>query len=276
MLHMKNMEEHFSEIAETYNEIRTTDQEPIDYIRDFCFQNNHRIALDIGCGPGRYSLLLLQAIPQLHLTCVDRSSIMIAETERLLGSAFADRFKTLVADAGELPLDPNSVDLVLTFNAIHHFIMPTFLREARRVLKANGAILIYTRLRTQNETSIWGKHFPDFNMVERRLYSLDSIEAAIRSIPGLWLDTVKLFRYDRVSSLDALVEKARATHYSTFSLYNNKRLEECISIFRANIGRNFSDAGHISWIDENVLLAVKACEAPAFNGQAYSPFSSSN
>src|SRR5262249_8392325 len=154
---------------------------------------------------------------------------------------------------------------VLTFNAIHHFIMPAFLREARRVLKASGAILIYTRLRTQNETSIWGKHFPDFNMVERRLYSLDSIEAAIRSVPGLRLDTVKLFRYDRVSSLEGLIDKARAGHYSTFSLYSNKRLEECISIFRANISCNFSDVDHISWVDENVLLAVKPCEPPATN-----------
>jgi ubiquinone/menaquinone biosynthesis C-methylase UbiE len=276
MLHMKNMEEHFSEIAETYNEIRTTDQQPIDYIREFCFQNNHRIAVDIGCGPGRYSLLLLQAIPQLHLTCVDQSSIMIAQTERLLRNAKLDRFKTFVADAGELPLDSNSVDLVFTFNAIHHFIMPAFLREARRVLKANGAILIYTRLQTQNETSIWGKHFPDFNMVERRLYSLDSIEAAIRSIPGLTLDAVKLFRYERIGSLEGLIDKARARHYSTFSLYSNKRLEECISVFKANLARNFSDADHISWIDENVLLAVKACEAATINGQTYRPLSSSH
>ena len=102
-------------------------------------------------------------------------------------------------------------------------------------------MVIYTRLLCQNETSIWGKYFPDFNTVERRLYSLDTIEAAIRSIPGLALDTIKLFRFDRVSSLERLVEKARAGHYSTFSLYKKERLEECISEFRENIMRNFSD-----------------------------------
>jgi len=113
-------------------------------------------------------------------------------------------------------------------------------------------------------------------MVERRLYSLDSIEAAIRSIPGLTLDTVKLFRYERIGSLEGLIDKARARHYSTFSLYSNKRLEECISVFKANLARNFSDADHISWVDENVLLAVKACEAATINGQTYRPLSPSH
>jgi SAM-dependent methyltransferase len=147
---------------------------------------------------------------------------------------------------------------VFTFNAVHHFIMPAFLREARRVLKGDGIIGIYTRLLSQNEASIWGKYFPDFNAVERRLYSLDSIEAAISSIPGLGLDTIKLFRFDRVSSLDGLVEKVRARHYSTFSLYKEQRLEECISEFRKNIMRDFADTDQIRWSDGNVFLTVKA------------------
>ncbi|MGZ8423170.1 MAG: methyltransferase domain-containing protein, partial [Nitrospira sp.] len=136
--------------------------------------------------------------------------------------------------------------------------MPAFLREARRVLKKDGIIGIYTRLPSQNETSIWGKYFPDFTTVERRLYSLDSTEAAIRSIPGLTLDTIKLFQFDRVSSLERLIEKARAGHYSTFSLYKKERLEECISEFRENVMRNFSDADEIRWTDGNVLLTVNA------------------
>jgi SAM-dependent methyltransferase len=257
---MKRMDEHFSQIAGKYNEIRTTDYEPIEYLRDLFSKYERCVAVDIGCGPGRYALLLLQMMPQLHLTCVDRSRDMIAETKRLLHSANINRFKIARADADDFPLDPNSVDVVFTFNAVHHFILPAFLREARRVLKKPGLIVIYTRLLCQNEASIWGKYFPDFNTVERRLYSLDTIEAAIRSVPGLGLDTVKLFRFDRVSSLERLVEKARSGHYSTFSLYKKERLEEFISEFRENVLRNFSDTEQIRWTDGNVLLVVKACE----------------
>ena len=184
---------------------------------------------------------------------------MIAETARLLRGADIDRFKAITADASAFPLDTNSVDVVFTFNAVHHFNMHSFLLEARRVLRKNGTIVIYTRLPSQNETSIWGKYFTDFNTVERRLYSLDSIEAVVRSIPGLALDTIKLFRFERVSSLERLIEKARAGHYSTFSLYNKERLEECICEFRENVMRDFSDEDQLRWIDGNVLLTVKTC-----------------
>ena len=255
---MKSMEEHFSAVADKYNDIRTTDREPIEHIRDL-FSNYERcIAVDVGCGPGRYALLLLQMMPQLHLTCLDRNSDMVAETMRLLRGANIDRFEATIADASKLPLDPNSIDVVFTFNAIHHFAMPVFLREARNVLKKNGTIAIYTRLPSQNENSIWGKYLPDFNTVEQRLRSLDSIEALIRATPGLALDTIKLFRFERVSSLERLIEKARAGHYSTFRLYKKERLEECIAEFRANVMRSFSDPDQLRWTDGNVLLTVRA------------------
>jgi ubiquinone/menaquinone biosynthesis C-methylase UbiE len=255
---MRSMDEHFSMVADKYNELRSTDHEPIQYIRDLLSNRASCVAVDVGCGPGRYALLLLQMIPQLHLICLDRNSNMVAETARLLRAANIDRFEGATANASEFPLGPNSIDAVFTFNAIHHFIMPAFLREARRVLAGDGFIGIYTRLLSQNEATIWGRYFPDFNEVERRLYSLDSIEKAISSIPGLALDTIKVFRFDRVSSLDRLIEKVRAHHYSTFSLYNEQRLEECISEFRNNIMRDFSDTDQIRWSDGNIFLMVKA------------------
>ncbi len=259
---MNDMDEHFSEVAGRYNDIRRTDHEPIAHIRDLFSEYKRCDAVDVGCGPGRYALLLLRMMPQLHLICLDRNSNMIAETSRLLRGADIDRVNAVTADAGEFSLDSNSVDAVFTFNAIHHFILPAFLREARRVLKKDGTLCIYTRLPSQNSTSIWGKYFPDFTTVERRLYSLDSIEAAIRSIPGLTLDTIKLFQFDRVSSLENLIEKARAGHYSTFSLYRKEHLEECISAFRESVMRDFSDPGQIRWTDGNVLLTVKLVATP--------------
>jgi ubiquinone/menaquinone biosynthesis C-methylase UbiE len=256
---MNDMDEHFSGVANKYNHVRTTDRQPIEYIQALLSKYEKCFAVDVGCGPGRYSLPLLQIVPQLHLTCLDRSSKMIAETERVLRAAKIDRFEAITSDASAFPLGANSVDVVFTFNAIHHFIMPAFFRESKRVLRSGGFIGIYTRLLSQNETSIWGKYFPDFALVERRLYSLDSIEAAIRSIPGLTLDTIKFFRFERVSSLERLIEQARARHYSTFSLYNEERLEECISDFRENVMRAFPDANQVRWSDGNVFLTAKAC-----------------
>lgn len=254
---MKEMDEHFSKVAARYNDIRQTDHQPVAYIRDLLSKYERCHAVDVGCGPGRYSLLLLQMMPQLHLTCLDRNSEMIAETERLLRGANVDRFKAALGDASDFPLESKSVDAIFTFNAIHHFILPAFLRETQRVLRSGGTIYIYTRLPTQNATSIWGKYFPDFNTMEKRLYSLDSIEGVIGSFTGLALDTIKLFQFERVNSLDNLIENARTGHYSTFSLYRQDHLEESVSEFRARVLRDFSDPGQIRWTDRNVLLTVK-------------------
>lgn len=254
---MNDMDEHFSEVAERYNEIRQTDREPVTYIRELLSKYKRCDAVDVGCGPGRYAMLLLQLLPQLYLTCLDRNPKMIAETSRLLHTVDIDRFKAVVGDAADFPLDAGSVDAVFTFNAIHHFILPAFLREARRVLRKNGTIWIYSRLPSQNAASIWGRYFPDFCTVETRLYSLDSLEAAVRSIPGLAVDTIKLFQFERVSSLKNLIKNARAAHYSTFSLYRKDHLEECISAFQEHVLRDFSNPDQIRWIDGNVLLTLK-------------------
>jgi ubiquinone/menaquinone biosynthesis C-methylase UbiE len=255
---MNDMDEHFSAVAGEYNEFRTTDFEPINYVLQLLSKYDRCDGVDVGCGPGRYAVLLLQRIPKLHLTCIDRNSKMVEETASLLRMADINRFKAITADAAEFPIDSNSIDVVFTFNAIHHFNLPMFLREARRVLKPHGLLLIYTRLPSQNAASIWGQYFPDFTTVERRLYSLDGLEAGIRSVPGLALDSIKLFSFDRVSSLEQLVSKARAGHYSTFRLYGEKRLEECIAAFRDNVMQAFSDTDQVRWVDGNVFLTVEA------------------
>ena len=256
---MKSIDEHFSELAFQYNDMRTTDAGPIEYIKTLLSNYETCLGIDVGCGPGRYSRLLLKMVPQLHLICIDRNQNMLAETTRLLQPANIPRFKCVLADAGKFPLESNSIDVVFTFNAIHHFTIPAFLKEAQRVLKKDGTIAIYTRLLSQNETSIWGKYFPDFTKLERRLHSLDSIEAAVRNIPGLTLDTIKLFQFDRVSSLESLIERARAGHYSTFNLYEEKHLESSIANFRDRISSDFSDLEKIRWTDGNVLVIVKPC-----------------
>ncbi|MCH8191935.1 MAG: methyltransferase domain-containing protein, partial [Chloroflexi bacterium] len=60
----------------------------------------------------------------------------------------------------ELPIRAETLDCVLTFNAIHDFPLPGFLQESHRVLKDGGYLFIYTRSRSQNQRTVWGRHFP--------------------------------------------------------------------------------------------------------------------
>ena len=68
---MSRMHEHFSKLSASYNELRTTDVEPVLYVRERLQDQGEIRAADIGCGAGRYDLLLLQHLPGLHLTCMD-------------------------------------------------------------------------------------------------------------------------------------------------------------------------------------------------------------
>jgi len=68
-----------------------------------------------------------------------------------------NKFKNFCArhgDASKLPLENNSMDCIMTFNAIHHFDLEKFFSEVYGSLKDSGRLFIYTRLRNQNYRSI--------------------------------------------------------------------------------------------------------------------------
>ena len=67
----QKMYEHFSFVASTYGDMRTTDEKMIIYIAETLKHMDNIVAADIGCGEGRYDVLLFKHLKNLHLTCVD-------------------------------------------------------------------------------------------------------------------------------------------------------------------------------------------------------------
>jgi len=76
---MQNIHNHFSKVSFNYRRIRTTDVEPIAFIGETLRKLPEIKAADIGCGAGRYDLLLFQYINNLHLTCIDINEHMLAK-----------------------------------------------------------------------------------------------------------------------------------------------------------------------------------------------------
>jgi ubiquinone/menaquinone biosynthesis C-methylase UbiE len=66
--------------------------------------------------------------------------------------------------AENLPFKNDTFDVIIVFNAIHHFDFRRFIREARRVLKPRGFLFIYTRTQEQNRNSIGGNFSLDFQI----------------------------------------------------------------------------------------------------------------
>ena len=248
------MDDHFSHVAPSYRQIRQTDAEPILFISERLKDLPHVQAADVGCGAGRYDLLLFRHVKNLHLTCIDLNESMLQQVSDYLTRHHVSRFETLRANGNEIPLDDQSMDCVLTFNAVHHFDLVGFLENAVRVSKPGGKIFIYTRLRSQNARNVWGRHFPSFTKKETRLYELDELDAAIRAVEGVRLERVEPFHYRRKATVAQLVERVRARHYSTFSLYAEDELNSALERFQASLKRERHEI--VEWVDENTLLVL--------------------
>jgi len=253
-----DLAQHFSKVAPSYRALRTTDPEPVRYIADLLQPYRQIVAADIGCGAGRYDKSLFDHIGEgLFLYCVDANTYMLDELKSHVGEQYDDRYDLVIGQADDLPLEDESLDAVLTFNAVHHFPLQAFLKEACRVMKPGGHLFIYTRFRSQNARSIWGQYFPRFTDKEDRLYESHVIREAVAVVAGLTLERIEPFRYPRRSSLDRLVEQARGHHYSTFNLYGAEEFEEAVEEFNEDVRRQFVNLETIEWYDENSLVVVR-------------------
>jgi len=250
------MSEHFSQVASIYSQVRTIDYELINYITKKLASMSNIVAADIGCGDGRYSIKLIEKLRnRLSLTCVDNNYEMLQQISKI--SSNFQNLQTKQAPAEKLPFDDNSLDCIFSFNAIHHFKINEFAKECNRVLKNNGLLFIYTRLKEQNESNIWGKFFPDFSKKENRLFDNHSLTECISSQTSLNLKSTESFQHDRSSDIRTLVSKAEKKHYSTFSLYTVSEFEKSLGKFIQNIHQNFSNPENIQWVDGNTMFVFQ-------------------
>ncbi|MFC2021965.1 class I SAM-dependent methyltransferase [Chloroflexota bacterium] len=250
--------QHFSKIANRYRYIRTTDSEPITFIAKELRKLAHVEAADIGCGDGRYCMLLFKYLgDKLRLVCIDNNNAMLEELDTYFRQHNVSNFKTMKSEAESLPFPDGILDCVCTFNAIHHFDVLNFLHESARILKVGGYIFIYTRLREQNRENIWGQYFPEFCQKEDRLYKLNTLMETIAAVSALRVKSIEYFKYRRVFSLEKLIERARDHHYSTFTLYSPNDLEEAIIEFAGNIEYHFENIQRVNWFDQYTLFVIR-------------------
>jgi len=253
----QDVHDHFSTVASKYKNIRTLDTEPVIHIKNQINEKSKISMADVGCGDGRYSIeFLKQFQDKCYMHCIDYNENMLKSLQDYLTEQNITNFCTRQGNAKRLPLDNNSVDCIVTFNAIHHFDVPKFLSESLRSLRTDGHLFIYTRLKNQNSKNIWGKHFPLFSETETRLYEMDELKQYI-SEADMKIRSAKIFEYSRTSNLNRLISQAENHHYSTFALYDKVTFDESLEIFKQNIQYNFDDLDQIKWTDENILIEIR-------------------
>ena len=103
-----------------------------------------RRALDVGCGPGQFTILSAEAVPDAEVFGVDLAPTMIELARRhAAASPAAGRLRFDVADAENLPFRDRYFDAVLSSGSIKHWRDPAAgLREIHRVLVPGGRAFI--------------------------------------------------------------------------------------------------------------------------------------
>jgi ubiquinone/menaquinone biosynthesis C-methylase UbiE len=108
--------------------------------------------LDLGTGPGHVPVLVCAAIPDARVVGIDLSRNMLVHAERRrAASAWPERIELRLTDAKQLDFEDAAFDAVFSNTILHHIPDPVpFLREARRVLRPGGALLVRDLFRPES------------------------------------------------------------------------------------------------------------------------------
>ncbi len=101
--------------------------------------------VEIGCGVGAQTEILLRHFPELHVTGVDRSETNLEAARARLGSLqwAAGRHEFVLADAGSLDFDADRFDSAFLCWILEHVGDPALiLSETRRVLRPGSPIVV--------------------------------------------------------------------------------------------------------------------------------------
>jgi ubiquinone/menaquinone biosynthesis C-methylase UbiE len=98
------------------------------------------VGLDVGCGSGRWSILVAPRVRHLHLLDASAEALAVAKTN--LSGASNTTFH--LASVGDIPLQDGSLDFAFSLGVLHHVPdTPSAIREVASKLKKGAPFLVY-------------------------------------------------------------------------------------------------------------------------------------
>ncbi|MEE2887680.1 MAG: methyltransferase domain-containing protein [Planctomycetota bacterium] len=139
--------------------------------------------IDLGTGPGDNPILIAQACPEAKVLGVDAAATMLEIARAKAAAAgLADRIGFEQAEVKALPYQSGSFDGVFSNTILHHIPEPVmFLREAWRILRPGGVLLIRDLYRPDHVDTAWAlvdKHASGASEPQRKMF-FDSLHAAL-------------------------------------------------------------------------------------------------
>jgi SAM-dependent methyltransferase len=134
----------WSTFRQSETEFSAADRESIfqSYFHIFPWQEltPHPVGIDVGCGSGRWSVMVAPKVGHLHL--LDASADALAVARANLAEVGNVSFH--LASVGDIPLDDNSLDFAFSLGVLHH--VPDTAAAIRAIatkLRAGAPFLIY-------------------------------------------------------------------------------------------------------------------------------------
>jgi SAM-dependent methyltransferase len=130
-----NFEDHFSELAGIYSKYRPGyPPELYKFLADSCGEN--KLAWDCGTGNGQAALELVKYFRSVYATD--------ASKEQIKNAAEHPSITYKIEPAEKVSLKDSTADLVTVAVAVHWFDFDKFFAEAKRILKSDGIIAVWT------------------------------------------------------------------------------------------------------------------------------------
>ena len=102
--------------------------------------------LDIGCGAGNYSIMMLSKIADLNCTLVDLSKPMLEKAYERVSQKTNNKVELFHGDIREVPLKESHYDIILAGAVLHHLRddhdWETTFSKIYKLLKPGGCLMI--------------------------------------------------------------------------------------------------------------------------------------
>ncbi len=128
---------HYEQAAKVQSEIGNRLFQRLDYLKI-----NPRFILDLGCGPGIFTILLKKKYPKAVILGIDIAYKMLLQAKQK--QTFWRKWFLVNADMATLPFMDGLFDLVFANQVIHWGTLTSLMRELNRVMSPNGCFMFST------------------------------------------------------------------------------------------------------------------------------------
>ncbi|MBU5455399.1 class I SAM-dependent methyltransferase [Caproiciproducens sp. MSJ-32] len=118
--------------------------------------------LEVGCGPGFYTKILLKAFPNSNITSSDKDENFLRYADKSFDDSYIERLAFVKDDITKSSLPDEYFDFVIARFVFQHLDKPVeALKEIHRLLRPGGKVFII-----DVDSDLWGTSFPKNNAIE--------------------------------------------------------------------------------------------------------------